>query len=395
MSNGPDYTVTVIDDCSDLSGWTKVNGTSGRDVEESTDYVLNGDASLRYYDTTRASNIMTEKALAHSFASDDRLGMIYYIETHGAGDTSGFMSQGSDNAGTFTSGNRWQRLQLYTQTRGWAVMPFSFGETTVLGGAPTIATAYQAIRIGLTTNASFDREIYIDSIVRYRSRPKVIITFDDGKESQYTEAFAYAEPLGVPLTLFVPPSSLGGSGFLTRAQVLEMMVAGCDVGAHSQTANAWETPSQIKVDADGVAQLTGNRTRFGSWPNGRYGQTQGNWDACEDGARAAGLDGCRTIGTSPLAPFAFSPYYMQGGPSLTTGFTVSAALAHIDKCIKHGLTAVFYGHVLDTAAAADTWAIADFRSLIDGIVTRRKQGLIDAVTLSQWWDNATRAPAGR
>lgn len=388
--SGPDYSLTVLDNCSDLSSWTKVNNAAGRDVVESTDYVLNGTKSFKYNDSTRTSNVMTEKAIAHDFKSDDRLGVIYYVRTHGLGDSSGFMCQGSDNAGAFASGNRYQRLQLYTQSRGWAVMPFSFGETTNLGGSPTIALNYQALRVGLTTNASFDREIYIDSIVRYRARPKVVITFDDGKESQYTEAYSYAAPLGIPLTLFISPSKIGATGFLTQSQVMEMLGAGCDIGAHSQGFGAWEVPSQIKSDADGVAQITGRRTRWGSWPNGRYGQSAGNFEACEDGARAAGLDGCRTIGSSPLAPFAFSPYYLQGGPSLDSGLTISAALAHLDKCIKHGLTAVFYGHMLAAAAAAETWSIADFRSLIDGIHARRRQGLVDAVNLSEWYDNARR-----
>lgn len=382
---GPDYSIDVIDDCSDLSGWSKVNNTTGRDVEESTDFVLNGDASFKYSDTTLSSNIMTQKAIDYAFTPDDRLGIIYYVNEHGQGDTSGLMSQGSDNAGAFTSGNRWQRLQLYTQSRGWGFLPFAFGETTVLSGSPAITTAYKAIRVGMQASVSVARTMYIDSIVRGRSRPKVIVTFDDGKASQYTDAFAYAEPLGVPLTLFIPPSNIGTDGFLTIAQVREMMAAGCEIGAHSQAVAAWETPAQIKADADGVAQITGIHARFGSWPNGRYGQGSGNFDAVEAGAQEAGLVGCRTISTAPLAPWAFSPLYLPGGPSLQSGTTLEAALAHIDKCIKHGLTAVLYGHELAESADSGVWAIEDFQSLIDGIVTRRNQGLIDAVTLSQWW----------
>ena len=80
---------------------------------------------------------------------------------------------------------------------------------------------------------------------------------------------------------------------------------------------------------------------------------------------------------------------------MQTGTTLQAVKNHIDKCIKHGVTAVIYGHMLAAAAASETWAIADWQALIDYVVLLRNQGLIDPVSLDEWWEGRARARANR
>jgi len=61
------------------------------------------------------------------------------------------------------------------------------------------------------------------------------LTFDDGAESDYTEAFPALLELKLRATFFVVPTLVGTPGHVTWAQLREMVAAGMEVGSHSLT----------------------------------------------------------------------------------------------------------------------------------------------------------------
>ncbi|MBF0486081.1 MAG: polysaccharide deacetylase family protein [Candidatus Omnitrophica bacterium] len=60
----------------------------------------------------------------------------------------------------------------------------------------------------------------------------VVITFDDGFEDNYTNAWPILKKYGFPATIFVPTDSVGRSGRLTWAEVKEMSLNGITMGSH-------------------------------------------------------------------------------------------------------------------------------------------------------------------
>ncbi|MCK5180799.1 MAG: polysaccharide deacetylase family protein [Candidatus Omnitrophica bacterium] len=70
-----------------------------------------------------------------------------------------------------------------------------------------------------------------------RSLPRktAVITFDDGYENNYTEAFRILKKYGFPATIFVSTDKVGTEGRLTWAQMKEMLASGIDIGSHTQT----------------------------------------------------------------------------------------------------------------------------------------------------------------
>ena len=76
---------------------------------------------------------------------------------------------------------------------------------------------------------------------------------------------------------------------------------------------------------------------------------------------------------------------MPIGVSLTDTTSLATAKAKIDDAITYGQDVVIMGHVLAAAAAPVTWAETDHAALLDYLLLKRSQGLIDGVgSLSEW-----------
>ncbi len=66
------------------------------------------------------------------------------------------------------------------------------------------------------------------------ARP-VVLTFDDGWENQYVNAFPLLKKYGDTATFYIYTSAIGHVGFLTWDQVKELDQAGMTIGGHTQT----------------------------------------------------------------------------------------------------------------------------------------------------------------
>lgn len=86
---------------------------------------------------------------------------------------------------------------------------------------------YQAIRVA-------DLVAYLNGERDLPPKP-VIITFDDGRRSAYTEARPILHKHGFTASLFLIVASVGGKDFLTWEQVRELHAAGYEIGSHTLT----------------------------------------------------------------------------------------------------------------------------------------------------------------
>jgi peptidoglycan/xylan/chitin deacetylase (PgdA/CDA1 family) len=79
------------------------------------------------------------------------------------------------------------------------------------------------------------------------------LTFDDGSASDYTEAYPVLRELGMRATFFIVPTLVETPGYVTWAQLREMVAGGMEIGSHSMTH-----PFLHKLDADGVRREFGD-----------------------------------------------------------------------------------------------------------------------------------------
>jgi len=128
----------------------------------------------------------------------------------------------------------------------------------------------------------------------------VVITFDDGWQSQYEDAFRVLKQYGFTATFFIYTNAIGnGPAFMTWDEVEEMQKAGMTIGAHSRTH-----PELTKRGVSLAKEIDGSRDdiqrNLGTTPD-LFAYPYGDWDDRVAAAvRAAGFRAARGMGDGPL-----------------------------------------------------------------------------------------------
>ncbi len=113
-----------------------------------------------------------------------------------------------------------------------------------------------------------------------RFPPKTIaITFDDGYENNYLQAYPVIKSLGLNATIFITPAFVGKDGYLRWDEILEMSESGAiSIGSHSMT-HAWlpDQPEQ-KLDMEitdsrrAIESHLNKEVNTFSYPSGGFNQ---------------------------------------------------------------------------------------------------------------------------
>jgi peptidoglycan/xylan/chitin deacetylase (PgdA/CDA1 family) len=124
---------------------------------------------------------------------------------------------------------------------GPAVAVLGWHRVDVEGGGLAVSPARFARQMGLLDEhrqrfpvARLDQVAGFLTSGEPRSR-RVVLTFDDAWADNHANALGPLSQHHLPATLYVPSRLLGQPGYMTRAQLLEMVDAGVTIGAHSRT----------------------------------------------------------------------------------------------------------------------------------------------------------------
>jgi peptidoglycan/xylan/chitin deacetylase (PgdA/CDA1 family) len=124
----------------------------------------------------------------------------------------------------------------------------------------------------------------------------VVLTFDDGWETQYETAYPILRDLGLTATFFIYSTAIAnGPAFMTWDQIREIQHAGMTIGAHSRTH-----PVLTGANVDLRSEIVGSRDdieqHLGSAPN-LFAYPYGEWDTrVADVVRGAGFRAARAFG---------------------------------------------------------------------------------------------------
>jgi peptidoglycan/xylan/chitin deacetylase (PgdA/CDA1 family) len=103
----------------------------------------------------------------------------------------------------------------------------------------------------------------------------VVVTFDDGAESDYTVAAPLLLEHGFGATFYVVPGLLGHAGYMTAAQLRELHAMGFEVGSHSLThryltdVDAAALRDEVLGSKQRLEDLLGEPVRHFACPGGR------------------------------------------------------------------------------------------------------------------------------
>jgi peptidoglycan/xylan/chitin deacetylase (PgdA/CDA1 family) len=87
----------------------------------------------------------------------------------------------------------------------------------------------------LAARTSHRRGVPVGSLPNELGDAVYSLTFDDGHASDYTEVFPALTELGLRATFVVVPTLVETDGYVTWAQLREMVAAGMEIGSHSLT----------------------------------------------------------------------------------------------------------------------------------------------------------------
>lgn len=119
--------------------------------------------------------------------------------------------------------------------------------------------------------------VFADELEAAGDKKCVVLTFDDGYESVYTNAFPLLKKYGIKATVFLISDTIGAEGYLTRTQIREMEASGLvRFGSHTKSHRML-----TELNANAVRQeLNSSRTELNlllrrpvkavAFPNGAY-----------------------------------------------------------------------------------------------------------------------------
>jgi len=106
----------------------------------------------------------------------------------------------------------------------------------------------------------------------------IVLTFDDGYTSMFTEAFPILREFGYKGTFYLHTSKINTAGGLTSEMVRQMAESGMEIGCHtvSHPDLTKLSPSrlqrEVQASKEFLEELTGSPVLTFAYPSGRYNQ---------------------------------------------------------------------------------------------------------------------------
>lgn len=364
-----------------------------------------GDRGARLTCTTSSSSTAIATQTGMSFSvSKPFLTVAFYVHACNDNDTIRVSTSTDD----YASKERYADISLRAIRAGWNYLticgiagPLTSGQETTGVGGDVFSGAKTAVRFTLTnTNGGIASDVTIGGLWDGRkARAKAVLVFDDGFQSQYDEAFLYLNPLGIKATIgvaadYVGGTSVGGFPYMTSSTLDTIYAAGWDIATHGDVNHTGSSPNLANSLSAITTEVARNRdylitrgwTRAAFhyvYPGGLVGSnSEAALTACGMLTGRKVLSGRETTYDGLANPLQLLAY------SIDSGNSVNAMKGQIMKTIITGGTVFLYGHRVVNALGGDSSneeTVTNWRSKMDYLNLCRSQGMIDVVTVSNWY----------
>lgn len=262
--------------------------------------------------------------------------------------------------------------------KGWNRLPINNADWISTADAWT--NKMVAVRVRFSASAGKQPSMSFGALrIGFKAIPKCLIQFDACYDSGYNSGIVYAQGKGIQGTTYVYPDMLDTAGKITSGQLATAYTNGWDVGIYPYN---WINPGALDTQASAQAELVRVRDWLinsgysrapyhVAYPNGAYN------DNALAALAATGMQTGRA-GTG-LQYFPLNSPYLLTRYVISTSVTLATAKGYVDNAIKLGIPVILVFHTLSATPTGNDWAIADYQSLIDYIVTTG----IECVTISE------------
>jgi peptidoglycan/xylan/chitin deacetylase (PgdA/CDA1 family) len=367
----------------DLSEWT-VTGT-GASIEADTVNFKEGTQGIKITSTNAASAYaISPDDAKYDLSGNNRFSAWVYI------DDVSKMFQSGVALFYFYTGSVDYFIYSVTGSKlrtGWNRIVFNKDDFTENNSPdwnnPVIQIRIRALSLsGETVNLTVD-----DLRIERYEKPKVVVSFDDGNLTDYTEAFAYMETLGLKGTSFTPGDNVGLANQMTLAQLKELYAAGWDIGNHSYSHVDLTslTDAQVKAEITTEANYLINNgmpraAYMLAWPFSALN------DATVESVREAGIIVGRT-GTNDISPHEIQEKLKLNRGTVSNTSSIADLTGYADNVIENGGVLVYNFHdIVNPADSLTDCLPATFKAVMDYLKLKQDQGMLDVVTISEWYN---------
>lgn len=261
-------------------------------------------------------------------------------------------------------------------------------------GGQAITDTFNSMQIAFNSLSGINSKI-LGVWTNKKATGKIMLGFDDGLLSQYTEGFSYMLQQGIRGTIALPHGLIGLNNYCSQAQLDEMYSAGWDYVGHSSN----HVDLTVQTAAVVLSEVRQNKQYIDS----RYPRAADCMVYPENKYTAAVTAACRRAGWRYMRAtarryiscdaFGLDNYDAIGSQSLSA-MTVQQIKDCILSAANTGQVLWLYGHNIlstnnpnGTGGAAPTSPVTDyyrddFREIVDYIAALKEQGLVEDVTWS-------------
>lgn len=378
-----------VDAWGSLGGYV-AEGAGSLIALESSDLPPFGGNALRISNSNPGGTGQTSNyahALINAGSAEALVEMPVYFPTNFIG---GSFTVELSSSGAFTTDKYGKSLTSTKTLKGWNLFSWRLSDMTATG-APN-PQALNALRLKVTSPAGVVSYGIVGPIsIGVRCRTQLMIVFDDGLKTVYTNAKPLLDARGLKATVAIGGGSMYGATTFSQVQLDTLYQEGWDIGSHLYNQGPILTSGytldqqreQIEKNVGFLLRLGYARSAYHLfWPGGEFD------DVTRDLARQAGVSFGRTTQSDNISTGSGGIYQADivGSWSFDSGSrTVSAWLTALDDCIKRGHHMIGYGHnVVPVEALSTDISITNLTTLLNGIVARVKDGLIDVTTPSRF-----------
>lgn len=385
-------------------------GTLFEDFENADDFTIAGTGSVKAADTTNvktgAQSLKVTTAVATTTSIVKTISLVptrngnwgiwvYIDDVANISQLDIFLSSTTNIATiymikTFTSG-------AGAFVTGWNFLSIPRDGWTATGGELWTNTMVRLkfrvwVPAGKTLNISFDSMYY-----GIYARPKVLITFDDGWTSAYTQGYGYMGPRGLKATYYIISNSLAAGadsadGYMSLASAQAMYAKGNDIANHTTD----HSTLTILSEADFNTKVSGCSDYLvaNNMPRAAYflAYVGGSYDATViTRAQNIGILHGRTIvsGVMPTVKGLVSQY-LHKCYNISNTTSLDDVKGYINLAIANGETvAILFHKLVESSSVSTEWNISDFQALINFLKNKVDGNVLDVVTVSEWYRGLT------
>lgn len=215
-----------------------------------------------------------------------------------------------------------------------------------------------------------------------QDKPRLLITFDDSNESDYSFAYPYLKQKGIKATTYTITTQIGQRSGLNLTQLHELQNAGWSIAAHGETDFTLLTHEQLIADLNRTKNWLINNG-FTAWQHMAY-PLGGFNPTIISTLKDLGFKSGRSVVARnyPLIPER-GLFYLGGAG--TSGWTSAAAgIEQIDSTIAGGGTMIMFSHRVDDSIGSRTHTNKEiWQQVIDYAAQKRDAGELDIVTIEE------------